>query len=395
MPIEHPLIDKEPRLIGACLEGDILCDIQCIDSNEELLSGIYIARVDQIANNIKAVFVTIGNKERCYLPYEEIEHAFFTNKPSKKEIAIGDELLVQIVRGPMKTKLATVSTTITLKGHYTIVSTGTNSIGVSKKIIGERRTELQGLFKDWEWTDIPMKIVLRTNCVNVDDEVILSEARSLQERLRGLLHHSCNMIKHTCLYKEPSSYLNYINNQYNGELQEIITDDEVIYQDISNFIKESEFAGAIHCRYYKDDYPLYHLFSLQKRISELLNTRVWLKSGAYLIIEPTEALTVIDVNSGKNSQKDHGDYFLNINLEAGKEIVRQLTLRNISGICIIDFIDMKEEEQRNVLLQYMRQECKKCKIPTTVVDMTKLNLMEITRKKTDCSFLEQILRRKA
>lgn len=395
MPIEHQLVDNQPRIIGATFDEKELCDIQCIDLSEQNRLGIYVARVDQISNNIKAIFVTINHDEKCYLPYEEVQYAIFTNKPSKKEIAIGDELLVQVVRAPMKTKLATVSTILSLKGHYAVVSTGTNSFGISKKIVGERRKELQTLFSEWEWGEIPQKIVLRTNCMEEDNEIILEEAKRLQSDLEAIILKAKSMVKHTCLYKEPPDYLAFINNQYDGEINEIVTDDLTIYEEVKQYLLQSHFANSISCRLYQDEYPLYHLYSLQKHIGELLNKKVWLRSGAYLIIEPTEALTVIDVNSGKNLKKDHGDYFLNINLEAGKEIVRQLRLRNISGICIIDFIDLNDAKQREELLKFMRQECKKSKVSTTVIDITKLNLMEITRKKTDCSFLEQILRRKA
>lgn len=394
LSIEHPTLDKEPRVIAAAFDDKELCDIHCIDMEASTLSGIYVARVDQIARNIKAVFVTIENDEHCYLPYEEVKHAIFTNKPSKKEIAIGDELLVQVVRGPMKTKLATVSTTLSVRGHYAVVSTGANEIGISKKISGDRRKELHALFENFTWSEVPMKIVVRTNCFEADNETILAEIKLLMESLETIVTSGKSRLKHTCLYKEGASYLSFINNQYDGELEEIVTDNFEIYKEVQSYLEHMKFQPAITCRYYQDEYPLAYLYSLQKHISELLNKKVWLKSGAYLIIEPTEALTVIDVNSGKNLKKDHGDYFLNINKEAGKEIIRQLNLRNISGICIIDFIDINEE-QGEELLKFMRLECKNCKVPTTIVDMTRLNLCELTRKKTDNSFFEQLLRRKA
>ena len=146
----------------------------------------------------------------------------------------------------------------------------------------------------------------------------------------------------------------------------------------------------ISLRFYEDSYPLYQLYSLKKELDESLSRKVWLKSGAYLIIDPTEALTVIDVNSGKNEKKSD-DYFLKINLEAAKEIARQLKLRNISGICIVDFIDMTNTEHQTELISYMKRLCKQDHITTTVVDMTKLHLMEITRKKTTPTLYEQIL----
>ncbi|MBR5788731.1 MAG: ribonuclease E/G, partial [Lachnospiraceae bacterium] len=132
------------------------------------------------------------------------------------------------------------------------------------------------------------------------------------------------------------------------------------------------------------------LFSLQREISQALDKVIWLKSGSYLVIEYTEAMTVIDVNSGKNANKDFGDFFLTINLEAAKEIARQLKIRNISGMCMIDFIDMKDVNHKIQLIDTFRELLSKDHITTTLVDMTKLNLVEVTRKKVNRPLIEQV-----
>ena len=144
-------------------------------------------------------------------------------------------------------------------------------------------------------------------------------------------------------------------------------------------------------RFYDDTYSLDKLYSVSSNLEKALSKKVWLKSGAYIIIEPTEALTVIDVNSGKNiKQSGSNQYYLQINKEAAAEIMSQLQLRNISGIVVIDFIDMPDKEQQAQLIEQLSEDCKKQRIPTSFVEMTKLNLAHIIRKKVQQPLREQV-----
>ena len=142
--------------------------------------------------------------------------------------------------------------------------------------------------------------------------------------------------------------------------------------------------------YQDDDYPLYKLYRVETQLEELLGRKVWLKSGAYLVIEKTEAMYVIDVNSGKNiSKKDADEYIYQINLEAAREIMRQIRLRNLTGMILVDFINMEDRQKEDALLQELRVHARKDRIQTDVIDMTVLGLVEITRKKTLKSLAEQ------
>ena len=388
-----PIPEQEDRtaLIGALFKQDRLEAISCYAPDTDNLNNIYVARVDSIAENIHAFFVRISKDELCFVPYEEVKNAVFTKKLSKKEIAVGDELLVQVNRLPLKTKQATATTKISLAGHFVAVTYGDFQVNVSKKISGDRKKELREFLTDNRERFHDLSLIARTNCQFAKSDEILAEAAKLSDLLFKIVETAPAKTLYSCLYHTPPRYIQDILNSYEGEIDEVITDLSSVYEQASAAIVNG-LAPEMrpNLRFYEDPYPLYNLFSLKKEIRDILSPKVWLKSGAYLIIEPTEALTVIDVNSGKNIRKDKGDYYLKVNLEAAKEIARQLRLRNISGICIVDFIDLADDKQRGELIRSMKEYCREDHVITTVVDMTKLHLMEITRKKTDPTFYEQI-----
>lgn len=379
-----------PRLLLSHFENGRMKTLRRVFHECSLVGSIYVARVDSLAPKIHAVFVKIDKDTICYLPEEEIKDAIFTHKPSKKAIAIGDELLVQILRLPLKTKLTCVTTRLSLTGHYAVVGLRINpGLGISKKIPKHRQQELIEELKNAFPESAGFDLVLRTNCNDADFFAVKEEIEVLQTTLEALLQTAASKIHFSCLYQPKPDYISYIKGCYPGEIGEIVTDIKEIYQTLTDC--RQLFSKDIHLRFYEDEYPLYNLYSLKKELTHALQEKVWLKSGAYLLIEPTEALTVIDVNSGKKETGKKEEYFYNINLEAAEEISHQLALRNISGICIIDFIDLPTEKERKSLLCFMRSLCKKDHIKTQVVDFTKLQLMEITRKKTGPSLLEQIL----
>jgi len=224
-------------------------------------------------------------------------------------------------------------------------------------------------------------------------------------------HRTC----FSCIKQAASGFEVILNEMaYDSEYDEIVTDDAVLYGELLKFAKERHFNQGI--RLYQDDaFSLAKLYSLEQKFDTALNTRVWFKSGGYLVIEPTEALTVIDVNTGKYeasakrrtfasnasvstsenvSIKSIGNMtsqaaYEKINREAAEEVARQLRLRNLSGIILVDFINMESKEQEEELLSYLRELVRKDKIKTNVIDITPLGLVEITRKKSNKPLREQ------
>ena len=357
-------------------------------SKSSILGNIYIGRVENIATNIQAAFVNIAKGVSCFLPLEEAKNAVFTKKNGKKDLCIGDELLVEVTREKQKNKPASVSANLNFSGTYLILTPGNHLLGISKKLHATERERLQALLKD-QITDT-FGIVVRTAAKDASDEEILKELEMLTKQCHACLQGAMHRTAFTRLREAPPFYLQFLKNRNLTEVQKITTDIPSVHDVLLQHLQDTKEAEKLHL-YTDTQVSLFALYSLTHELERALHRQVWLPSGAYLVIDPTEALTVIDVNSGKNiKKKAREELVFFVNVEAAHEIARQLILRNISGICIIDFIDMKEKEHREELMHILRMDLKKDKVPATLVDITRLGLVELTRKKVQKSLKEQL-----
>ena len=357
-------------------------------SKSSILGNIYIGRVENIATNIQAAFVDIAKGVSCFLPLEEAKNAVFTKKNGKKDLCIGDELLVEVTREKQKNKPASVSANLNFSGKYLILTTGNHLLGISKKLHATERERLQALLKD-QITDT-FGIVVRTAAKDASDEEILKELEMLTKQCHACLQGAMHRTAFTRLREAPPFYLQFLKNRNLTEVQKITTDIPSVHEVLLQHLQDTKEAEKLHL-YTDTQVSLFALYSLTHELERALHRQVWLPSGAYLVIDPTEALTVIDVNSGKNiKKKSREELVFSVNVEAAHEIARQLILRNISGICIIDFIDMKEKKHREELKHILRRDLKKDKVPATLVDITRLGLVELTRKKVQKSLKEQL-----
>jgi ribonuclease G len=230
--------------------------------------------------------------------------------------------------------------------------------------------------------------VVRTGADNAEDGDIEEEIRSLSEEYKKILETAKTRTAFTLIRKNESPLNLNVENAHLEPEDEIVTDDAGLYEEI---VSGKHRANV---RLYEDkEISLLRAYSVETRIEKALTKNVWLKNGGYLVIEPTEALTVIDVNTGKfdGKEKDREETFLKINLEAAKEIARQLRLRNISGIILVDFINMKSSDSRKVLISELERQLYKDRIQTRFVDFTGLGLAEITRQKKKKPIYENIL----
>ncbi|MDE7212720.1 MAG: ribonuclease E/G, partial [Lachnospiraceae bacterium] len=237
--------------------------------------------------------------------------------------------------------------------------------------------------------------IVRTNAAQAKEEELAAELLSLKKRYERLLSCGIHRTRFSVLEGALPAYLCGLRDQYSGLLEQIITDEPPLYEQMHAYLTEyqPEDVGKLHL--YKDELPLKVLYSFEHRLREALQKKVWLKSGASLVIEPTEALTVIDVNTGKavKGRDKTEKHFLKINLEAAREIAYQIRLRNLSGIILVDFIDMQEEGADAVLMQTLKEYLAQDPVKTTLVDMTPLHLVEITRKKVRRPLHEEGLER--
>ncbi len=354
------------------------------------LDSIYIGKIKNIAKNIGAAFVEISPDMVCHLALDDMKRPVYTKKGASDLPQAGDELLVQIVREGMKTKHPSVTTKLTLHGKYMLLTTGTDRDSVSSKLSGEERARLLSVAKEYRRNRAPREPgtyswLFRTNAGGAPEELLIRDMELLSDRYAELMSHARYRTCFSCICEAPQPYLRRLANLYDTEAEQILTDDRELYREMSAYLDAHQPEDVGKLALYQDSLlPMKKLYSLETQLSQALGERVWLKSGGYLVIQPTEALTVIDVNTGKfEGGKKREAAFLKINREAAAEIARQLRLRNLSGIIIVDFINMEEEESKEILLSELDGRLRRDPVRTTLVDMTKLSLVEITRQKRE------------
>lgn len=302
----------------------------------------------------------------------------------------GDEIVVQIAKEAVKTKDPVLTSNLNFTGIYAVLTAGKRVIGFSSKI------------RDKEWKervrpvleqllDGQAGIIVRTNAYGMED-LLFQEIASLMEEYKSVLQKAEFRTCKSLLYQAEPEYCRRLKGLPKDSLEEIVTDDAEVFDTLTRYLKRTQPKALDRLRFYQDSLlPLWKLYSLESAMEHACQKHVWLKSGGYLVIEPTEAMTVIDINTGKYSgKKNLTDTIRLINLEAAAEICRQIRLRNLSGIIMIDFIDMETEEDKALLMDTLRAYALQDSVKTTVVDMTQLNLVEMTRKKEKRPLREQL-----
>jgi len=390
------LIEKtEGQIRTFFLENDEIVEIHCAPADEEsagrhLLGNIYVGKVKNIVPNIGAAFVEIESGVNCYYDMKDAEHAVFTHKSGKKPLCIGDELVVQISKEAVKTKAPTVTGNISFTGRYAVLTHGNTRIGVSSKIPKKVREEYKERLRQFQ--NDRFGIIVRTNAKDAPFQDVLDEISRLKAEYEKIMSAAPTRVCFSCLRSAPPSYISDLKNVYMEGMEEIIVGDPELYTRIQAFFAAEIPEKEDLLRLYDDSaFPLGKPYSTQTAIEKALREKVWLRNGGYLVIQPTEALTVIDVNSGKSAGKGKNEEgILKINLEAAREAARQIRLRNLSGIIIIDFINLESEENVGLLLKEFRMRLAGDPIQTTLVDITPLNLVEVTRKKVHRPLYEQI-----
>ena len=382
----------EGKIITAVLENDEVVELHCAKQEEinhlTELGNIYIGKVKNMVGNIGAAFVEIGKGVECYYAIEENDEPIFTHKIGKKPLCVGDELVVQVSKEAVKTKVPTVTSKLSFTGKYAVLTFGDTRIGASAKLGKEERERLISIAR--EFASDKYGFIMRTNAKEVHKDILIGELRQLISDYEAVVMTAQTRVPFSCLKRAPRQYLRELKNIYQDGLTDIIVEDLDLYEEIKDFLIQNQPEDLEKLRLYQEKLlPLHKLYGIEKQIERALKERVWMKSGAYLVIQPTEALTVIDVNTGKciDKRKDDKAYF-KINMEACIEVAKQIRLRNLSGIIIVDFINMNSQELTEELLRRFEHELHKDAIATTLVDMTKLQLVEVTRKKIKKPFHE-------
>ncbi len=392
---------------------------------DSLLDQIRIARVEKVVPGIQAAFVRISSDQKAYLPLEYLDDALFTKKQSaNKPISEGDELVVQITKDAVKTKDPVASAKLTLAGRYAILISGEGNWGISKKIKGEERKELQefliqykesqyynnknnnkacsvaednseiimevdGIFPDEKKLESTSSysILLRTNSLQASHEELTEDLDALIKRWNMLYSTAPHKCAFSLLEAPIPGFIRGMQSIAYDKIERVLTDDPGLFAAISDFLPYLTEQGKLEL--YKDtQVSLFVLYNIEGNINTLLGKRVWLPGGGNLIIEQLETMTVIDVNSAKGTAGRSSTH--TTNCEAAAEIPRQLRLRNISGMILVDFINSDHQEEEEQFLTILKHELRQDPVPAQFIDITKLGLVEITRKKVRKSLQETI-----
>lgn len=375
-------------------ENDILCGVMFSNGepvgvymnrqNVHLpLYSIVIGRVSSIKEDLNAAFVDLGESQRGYLPFSSVDFSTVLNRKCEDRLKCGDEVLVQIVKMPVKSKLYEVSSKIEIGGRYCVVTNEKKGLRFSKKLSSQFRNEFKNLFDERLEVHLDTKsIVVRTAAEKTDFETVFSEIELLCEKLDTICKKACSRVLYSCLYNAEPEYYQWLK-QYVEDEYEIVTDDDNVF----SYLKEE---GEPVDLYTDCSLSLNALYNLKRCFSLATSKKINLKCGGFLVIEHTEAMTVIDVNSGKADAKNKFEMTVKVNHEAADEIFKQLILRNISGIIIIDFINMDSLDSRKEMTDYMKHLLTNDRVKSVVVDFTKLGLMEVTRQKIHASIYDYI-----
>lgn len=376
-------------------------------NQNSLLGSIHVGVVQKILPNIHGMFIEIDKQTVCFHSMQKGELPILQDNHRRSSIKAGDRLLVQVTQEALKSKSPQVSFQLSFPGKYLVLTTDNTIIGVSGKISDTRKKILkeallsmkEQLSNTIPEQEIPMQerlpfgIIVRTNAAGATGEQLQAELERLYRKMCQIIHRGLHSPAHTCIQSAPDFLEKAIQNQYWDRTEMIATDLPSVMERLQELQKKLLIPEKVTLKQYEDPLlPLYKLYRLEHHLEEGLKERIWLKSGGFLVIQQTEAFVVIDVNSGKyTGTKRAREEYHKINQEAAREIHRQMTLRNLYGIILIDFINMRQKEEQEHLLHTMSHLVSQDQIPTKVIDITALGIMELTRKKEEKSLHEQYL----
>lgn len=376
-------------------ENKNLVDIFCQPKDNALRVGdLYIARIDSVIRHPNAAFLSLcdldGETQRGYLRVKDKMPLFYTDKPSKKDfyqgqgLCQGDSLLVMIEKAAVRSKEPVLTTQFTMESNHLIYTYGRCGLHFPKSFRKREKQELTDLIQSNSMLPKTGSIAFRSNGKGMDTADLYAEyqtfLRSIEESLENYSHKKGPML----IKKAKAHYLDrLLHNQ--EEFDYIRTDLEDVYHEFVEMAHEIKF-DLEKIDYYTDNFPISNLYSLTSKLDEALHTTVYLRSGASLVIEKTEAMYVIDINSGKSSKLTP----FQINMEACKELARQIRIRNLSGIIVIDFLKMKDLRENETIVKEMSRLSQLDPTPTKVYGLTRLGLMEMTRNKEYATLKEQL-----
>jgi len=372
-------------------------------TEERLVGSIFKGKVRNLEDGLKAAFVDIGFEKNAFLHYWDIVPSNFdsgvelveregkrrdrekpkiTQKDIPRVYPPGSDIIVQVTKGPIGTKGPRVTTNIVLPGRYLVLLPNSDQSGISRKI--ENQEERQRLKRILRSLTLPegMGVIMRTvgegqqsRYFVRDLALLLDEWKLIQERIKKLPSAKC-------VFQEPDLIERTVRDFLTEDVERIVVDNAQHYERMREMISKISARSAEKVKLYSDHQPVFDRFNITRQLESTFSRQVHLKSGGYIVVDETEALVAIDVNTGRHkSGKDQESTILKVNLEAADEICRQLRLRNMGGLIVLDFIDMKSRRDQQSVYQRVKDGLRRDKAKTHILPISQLGLMEMTRQR--------------
>lgn len=361
--------------------------------HERLVGNIYRGKVSSVLPGMQAAFIDIGYEKNAFLYVgdaisqkefvEEEDEVYHEYKGHNIDEILrpGQEITVQVIKEPIGTKGPRVTTHITLPGRHLVLLPNADYIGVSRRIENDiERGKLKKIAERIKPEG--MGLIVRTASEGKNEDDFVHDMNFLSKHWEKIKQKEHQGPAPRCIHKDLNLIYRAVRDLFTWNVDKFIINDRQQYARVLELVEMISPALKMKVEYFSKNYDLFEYYQIESKISKALSKKVWLKCGGYLVIDHTEALSVIDVNTGKFvGGSNLEDTVLKTNIEAAKEIAKQLRLRDIGGIIIIDFIDMQEHEHQQMVMDALRQGLRKDRTKTTVVGITGLGLVEMTRKK--------------
>jgi len=375
----------------ALVENGELCEFFVERADiERMVGDIYKGRVISVHSGLKAAFVDIGAEKAAFLPLSSVQEDDFDIEeefPSVSErvsVEPGNEVFVQVIKDPLGRKGARVSTNISLPGKFLVLTPMSNKIAVSRKIIDRKERErLRNITRKNKPKD--KGFIIRTAAEGKGTKDFRTDIKNLLRLWSRIKKKALKKMKKNVpalIHKDVDLVIRLMRDLFIEKIDEVVVDSKVAYKKVFDYVSLITPRMVDKVKLYKGKSPIFKVFNIQNDINRMLNRRVKLKSGGYIVVEPTEALTTIDVNSGKSSADTLPEELsLTTNLEAAEMIAKQLRLRDIGGIIVVDFIDMEKEMSREQVVSKFKNAMRNDRARYKALGISSLGLMEMTRKR--------------
>ncbi|GAA4362953.1 ribonuclease G [Kangiella marina] len=376
--------------------------------NRGIVGNIYKGVVRRVMPGMQAAFVDIGHEKAAFLHLADIvtdkaegskqavEGSKLLDKQQAQETDItsvlheGQKIIVQVIKDPISSKGARLTTHITIPSRYLVLMPDTEHVGVSQRIDDhDERVRLRELLEDHE--DLDNGFIIRTAAEGATEKELVRDALFLAKLWHGITEKSKQVSAPGLVHEDLGLELRIMRDIFEDDVERVRIDNEVTLERILDFVREFLPEMESRIELYQSERPIFDLYNVEEEIKKALERKVQLKSGGYLIIDQTEAMTTVDVNTGAFvGHKNLEETIFRTNLEAATALARQLRLRNLGGIIIVDFIDMKEEEHKRQVLRTLEKILEKDHVKTQITEVSSLGLVEMTRKRSRES-LERLL----